>query len=345
MTPEEYQARVAALQLWVVLGLSGALLHILNHATFKSLLFLSAGSLIHAQGTREIDSLGGVAKSMPWTSMAFLVGAAAACGLPPLNGFVGEFLIYLGLFHTLGIPDTKVALPAASFVIPAMALMGAVAVATFVKVYGMVFLGTRRGPTPHHAHESGATILIPLAVLAVVCLIAGCASVALMPALNDACGTWMGTTKLTTSLADSAPLEYLSLTMAGLGLLLAVGTGLLVWRINSAPLSWTDTWGCGYTAPTPRLQYTGSSLAQMLVGMFRGYLRPAEQRPQIKAIFPDSAAFESEVPEVVLDQAIHPIFRLVSSLLLWVRLIQRGHIQIYLLYIFAMLIVLLLFVQ
>ena len=87
---------------WVVLGLGGGLLHVWNHALFKALLFLSAGSVIHAAHTREIDHLGGLAKAMPWTSLCFLVGAVAICGLPPLNGFVSEFLIYLGLFGTLG---------------------------------------------------------------------------------------------------------------------------------------------------------------------------------------------------------------------------------------------------
>src|SRR5204862_3341211 len=86
---------------WVVLGLAGALLHVWNHAFFKALLFFSAGSVIHATHTREIDHLGGLAKSMPATAFCFLAGAVALCGLPPLNGFVREFLVYLGLFRTL----------------------------------------------------------------------------------------------------------------------------------------------------------------------------------------------------------------------------------------------------
>src|SRR5437762_13515744 len=88
---------------WIVLGLGGALLHVWNHALFKSLLFLSAGSVIHAVHTREIDCLGGLAKPMPRTALGFVVGAVAICGLPPLNGFVSEFFIYLGLFRTLGL--------------------------------------------------------------------------------------------------------------------------------------------------------------------------------------------------------------------------------------------------
>ena len=125
---------------WVILGLGGGLLHVWNHALFKALLFLSAGSVIHAAHTREIDHLGGLAKAMPWTALCFLVGAVAICGLPPLNGFVSEFLIYLGLFGTLG-ERGGTDVRRRGLRRPGLALIGALAVACFVKVYGAVFLG------------------------------------------------------------------------------------------------------------------------------------------------------------------------------------------------------------
>src|SRR5207249_5427659 len=122
---------------WIVLGLGGALLHVWNHALFKSLLFLSAGSVIHAVHTREIDHLGGLARKMPWTALGFLAGAVAICGLPPLNGFVSELLIYLGLFGAVqGPADASYA--GAAFAAAALALIGALALACFVKVYGAV---------------------------------------------------------------------------------------------------------------------------------------------------------------------------------------------------------------
>ena len=157
---------------WIVLGLGGALLHVWNHALFKSLLFLSAGSVIHATGTREIDRLGGLAKAMPRTSLAFLVGAVAICGLPPLNGFVSELLIYLGLFGTLGIGEGG-ACPMAAFAAPALALIGGLAVACFVKVFGVVFLGTARSEDARHAHESAWSMLGPMGVLMGCCLFIG----------------------------------------------------------------------------------------------------------------------------------------------------------------------------
>ena len=128
---------------WVILGLSGCLLHVWNHATFKALLFFAAGSVIHAAGTRDIDHLGGLAKTMPRTAFCFLVGAVAICGLPPLNGFVSEFFIYLGSFGTF-VNKTPPSFAVAGFGAAALALIGALAVACFVKVYGAVFLGTAR---------------------------------------------------------------------------------------------------------------------------------------------------------------------------------------------------------
>src|SRR5207249_3124171 len=154
---------------WIILGLSGALLHVWNHALFKSLLFLSAGSVIHTVHTREIDRLGGLAKRMPRTSICFLVGAVAICGLPPLNGFVSEFLIYLGLFKTAGI-DGGPSFAGAAFAVPALALIGALAAACFVKVFGSVFLGSSRSEHARHAHESGPAMIGPVGVLVACCI-------------------------------------------------------------------------------------------------------------------------------------------------------------------------------
>jgi hydrogenase-4 component B len=128
---------------WIWLGLAGCLLHVWNHALFKALLFLSAGSVIHAVRTRTIDRLGGLAKCMPWTAGLFLIGAVAICGLPPLNGFVSELLIYLGLLRGVSLGGSRAGMLAAAGA-PVLALIGALAVACFVKVYGAVFLGSAR---------------------------------------------------------------------------------------------------------------------------------------------------------------------------------------------------------
>jgi hydrogenase-4 component B len=174
---------------WVILGMSGAVLHVWNHALFKALLFLSAGSVIHATHTREIDHLGGLAKLMPRTSLCFLVGAVAICGLPPLNGFVSEFLIYLGLFSTLGLDDGP-AWPSAALGAPVLALIGTLAVACFVKAYGAVFLGSARSEHALHARESGLAMVGPMTVLVACCVFIGVAPTWIGPLLARGVAAW-----------------------------------------------------------------------------------------------------------------------------------------------------------
>lgn len=136
----------------MVLALSGCLLHVANHGFFKSLLFLSAGSVIHAVGSRKIDHYGGLLKRQPWTGAMFLGGAVAISGLPPLNGFVSEWLIYLGAFQPLRHPSSTLAIAVLSA--PILALIGGLALACFVKVFGIAFLGEPRSTGAEHAHEA-----------------------------------------------------------------------------------------------------------------------------------------------------------------------------------------------
>jgi hydrogenase-4 component B len=327
---------------WVILGLGGALLHVWNHALFKGLLFLSAGSVIHATHTREIDHLGGLAKEMPRTAFCFLVGAVAICGLPPLNGFVSELLIYLGLFGTLG-NGQQWSFAGAAFAAPALALIGALAVACFVKVYGAVFLGTARSDHVHYAHESPPTMIGPMAFLVGCCFLIGLAPVLVAPIFGTAISAWDPSIQDAAScLAALAPLGWI--TVMGCALIAAVVlvSGVLAWCLRHSVVQKAATWGCGYTAPTSRMQYTSSSFAEMLVALFAWALRPRTHRPRDLPLFPQKTDFHSEVPETVLDEAVLPTFRFTVWLLSWFRVFQRGSIQTYLLYIFMAVIALLL---
>lgn len=325
---------------WIVLGLSGALLHVWNHSVFKSLLFFAAGAVIHASGTRQIDQLGGLARKMPWTAAAFLMGATAACALPPGNGFASEFLLYLGLFHTLGLGGEG-ALPGAVFAIPMLAMVGAAAVACFVKAYGIVFLGVPRRPLPHAQHDPGWAIRGPLVVLAAGALLLGFAPLVMTPWLDGICARWSGATAPgTPSLATLAPLTALAWMMAALVAALLGGHFALQAAIRRRPYAETETWGCGYLAPTPRLQYTGTSLTQFLMRLFDWSLHPIERPPVIREFFPAAAEYSCHVPEVVLDRGVRPVFELLAQRALWFRLLQQGRVQIYLLYVLVMLVVL-----
>ncbi len=327
---------------WIILGLCGALLHVWNHAFFKALLFLSAGSVIHATHTREIDQLGGLAKKMPWTSIGFLVGAVAICGLPPLNGFVSEFLIYLGSFGTI-LGKNEVTFSGAAIAAPALALIGALAVACFVKVYGAVFLGTGRSQHTEHAHESPLSMLAPMGILVISCFSIGLAPRLIVPILAQAVSAWApSVTDAGGRLGTLAPLGWISV----MGLLLIASVSLigalLRLRLQANVVAEGTTWGCGYVKPTARMQYTSSSFAQMLVGLFAWALRPRTHEPRVVSAFPKSSNFHSHVADPVLDEAALPSFRFWTWLFTQFRVFQRGSIQAYLLYIFLALIALLL---
>jgi hydrogenase-4 component B len=327
---------------WVILGLAGGLLHVWNHALFKALLFLSAGSVIHTTHTREIDHLGGLGRVMPRTALCFLVGAVAICGLPPLNGFVSEILIYLGLFRTLTDGDGS-SFAAAAFAAPALALVGALAVACFVKAYGAVFLGTARSNHARQAHESPLAMIGPMSVLAACCFLIGLAPLLVAPVLAKTVSAWDPSLQdAGARLTALAPLGWIT----GMGLLLTAAlllvSVLLCLRLRYSVVEKGATWGCGYIAPSPRMQYTSSSFAQMLVGLFSWALRPRIRRPKDLPLFPRKAAFHSEVPDTVLDEALLPAFRFAGWLFSCFRVLQQGSIQTYLLYIFITLIVLLL---
>jgi hydrogenase-4 component B len=326
---------------WVVLGLAGCLLHVWNHALFKALLFLSAGSVIHAAHTRDLDRLGGLAKAMPTTAFCFLAGVVAICGLPPLNGFVSEFLIYLGLFRTLGEPGGT-SFAAAAFAAPALALVGALALACFVKAYGVVFLGTARTEHAAHAHESPPSMLGPMCVLVAGCFLIGLAPVLIVPALGAALAAWDPHAAGAAPLTAVAPFGWVTGIALSLSAALLAGGGALWLRLRKGVVEMGPTWGCGYLAPTPRMQYTSSSFAQMLVGLFGWALRPRTRRPTELPLFPEKAAFHSEVRDPVLDEALRPTFRAGGWLVSWFRVLQQGSIQTYLLYIFVALIALLL---
>jgi len=324
----------------VVLGAAGGLLHVWNHALFKALLFLGAGSVIHATHTREIDHLGGLSRRMPYTAACFLVGAVAICGLPPLNGFVSELLVYLGLFDALS-PERGPSCIGAALAAPALALIGALAVACFVKVCGAVFLGTPRSAHAEDAHESTASMIAPMGVLVACCCAIGLAPVWVAPLLGQAVSAWdKGLPDAGADLAARAPLGWVSVMGLALVAALLLGGGLLRWLVRGGAAG--ATWGCGYVAPTPRMQYTSSSFAQMLVGLFAWVLRPRARRPAVVGLFPRPTGFHSDVPDTVLDGAVLPAFRLGAWLLSWLRVVQLGSIQAYLLYIFLALLALLL---
>jgi len=320
------------------LGMGGALLHVMNHATFKALLFLAAGSVIHAAGTREIDLMGGVGRRLPFSSLFFLVGAVAICGLPPLNGFVSELMIYLGFFTGIRFYHSIWgALPALAA--PALALVGGLAVACFVKVFGIAFLGTPRSDQHSGGHEAPRSMLLPMGFLSLICLVIGVAPVLIGFPLNNALLgyqrelAWQG-------LADLVPLGWVSLLGVGLTALVCLLALWLYRRGTRLPQAVSVIWGCGYLRPTPRMQYSSSSFGAMLVSWFRGALCPKVERREVAGLFPEEASFQSHVPEAALERIYLPFLEYLYLKSAPIRKLQHGKLNIYIFYTFLTLVLL-----
>lgn len=313
---------------WFVLGMAGGLLHVWNHSFFKSLLFFGAGSVIRSTGTRRMDALGGLAKTMPWTAAAFLVGAAAICGLPPLNGFLSELFIYLGLFSPLvsGEPGLSVGSALAA---PALAMIGALAVACFVKAYGGVFLGSPRTEGARGAVEAPLSMLLPMFAFAAICVLIGVAPFMVVPLLDPIIA---GASSVPLpSLADYAPLKILGVVPAAL----VAGIALVsIATIRAARRGRkVGTWDCGYARPTERMQYTASSFARSLVSTFIWVLRPRERSPRVVGVFPGPTDTETHVDDAVLERLLIPGTRGAIRWAEWFRRFQQGLTQHYILYI------------
>ncbi len=326
---------------WVLLGLAGCLFHVWNHALFKSLLFLGAGSVVHATGTRDLEQMGGLARRMPATAALFLAGAVAICGLPPFNGFASELVIYLGLARAAVAPGAAWTALAA----PLLAATGALAVACFVKVVGVVFLGTERSAAAVAAHEAPARMLAPMAVLAAACALLGVAPVVVAPALERAVAVWAGGPLGGQPLAALVPFGWVS--AGAVALAVAVGFSWLALRPACARARRRQpelpTWDCGYAVASPRLQYTGSSFAELVTARFAWALWPRERRPVIDRIFPAATSYSSHAGDTVLERLLLPRVEQVSRFAARVRAFQHGGLQAYVLYVLAAVLALLLF--
>jgi hydrogenase-4 component B len=317
------------------LGFAGALLHVLGHGVFKSLLFLGAGAVLHASGVRSLDRLGGLLARMPRTGTAFLVGAAASAGLPPLAGFAAELLVYLAAFEAVRALGAAGALPALATV-GGLALIGGLAAACFAKAFGVAFLGSPRSAEAAAAHEPGAAMWGPMAALAAGAVAIGLASpvlvLGLVPVLGDATG--LPADVLRAGVAPGArALAAVAACGLGLALLAAALWALRARLLAGRAVRRAAVWDCGYAAPSPRMQYTGASFSQPLVDFFALVLRPRRGGRAVEGLFPPAAAFATETPDAWRERLYGPALRGIGRGLAAFRWLQHGHVQLYVLYV------------
>jgi formate hydrogenlyase subunit 3/multisubunit Na+/H+ antiporter MnhD subunit len=342
--------RAHAMPMFAALALTATLYHCLNHAFFKSLLFLGTGAVLHATGERNLGRLGGLMRPMPWVGGFALVGALAAAGLPPLNGFVSEWLLLQSFLFTTGLPSSFV-----NMLIPVLAagvaLTAALGGYAMVKFFGVIFLGQPRERALADAHDAGMWERLGLAWLSIGCLALGLFPLGVITLLDPitrllvgeglapaaAAHGWLLLAPIAPERASYNPVVLLG----GIAASVLFAFGLVRWlyhgRIRRAP-----PWDCGTPGLTARMQDTAEGFGQPIRHIFGPVLLVQRELP--------GPSDEAPRYRVTVDDRLWywlylPVARVVESASRWVGQLQRGRIAVYLLYSFVTLLVMLWLVQ
>ena len=340
------------------LGLLAGLYHTINHAMFKGLLFMGAGSLLHATHTRNMEEYGGLIRKMPWTAFFFLVGAVSISALPPSNGFVSEWLTFQSLFLSFEIPDVlmKIILPIGAAM---LALTGVLAMACFAKAFGISFLAMPRSAHAREAEEVPWAMRIGMGGMALFCVVLGIAPMLVIPIIDRVTTPYTGTSiaeKLVSeggfALAPAPDKGFASISTPMLGLLLVilVPTALLMAAVMGGRLRkrFYKTWGCGINLK-PRMEYTATGFTQPIKQVFSMIYRPTvkleTEMLEESQYFAKRMRFVTHIEPVFQKYLYDPVVQVLQKLADRVRVIQSGSLHVYLAYIFVTLLLLLLWVR
>ena len=352
----------AALMFWhanhqvlAALALIAGLYHTINHALFKALLFLGAGAILHSTHTRNMEEMGGLIKRMPKTAFCFLIGAVAISALPPLNGFVSEWLTYQSLLQgftpTGGLRRLMFPLSGAM-----LALTGALAAACFVKAFGITFLAQPRSEEAARAHEASRTMLMGMGLLTAACVFLGLfptlflklfdpltlqlTGEQLSGQLSLANGLVLGNTQ-----AQGGTVSTLGIALMG-SCLLPVPLVLWVFFGRRTQVRVGPTWDCGLKGLTPQMEYTATGFSKPIRMIFKALFRPrreVQREYDYSPYFAKTLRFESHIEEAFVTRIYRPLNRTILRFSRRMRALQAGSIQAYLIYIFITLLLLLMF--
>jgi len=347
--------RVAGHPLLAGVALIAAMFHTLNHAIFKCLLFLGAGSVLHSTGTRNMEEMGGLIRPMPVTAFCFLIGAVAISGLPPLNGFVSEWLTYQSLLAGFGATGglTRILFPLAGSM---LALTGALAAACFVKAFAITFLALPRGAKASHAHEAPRSMLVGMGTLTAGCVSLGLGVTWFLPVFNAMTEQLLGQRVVANLITGGGFVLSAGTPHSGTVSTAIIAVGLLVLALPAALLVSRATrrfgrksgpvWDCGLPALSEENEYTATGFSKALRMIFSVLYKP---RREIQAVFdvspyfPKEIRFESEIEPTFEKWLYAPLQEFIFRVSSRMRTIQAGSIHAYLAYIFVTLVLLLLF--
>lgn len=322
--------------LLAMVGFGGALLHTLNHSLFKSLLFFAAGSVYCKTHTRDMGRLGGLFTRMPQTALLFLTGALAIGGMPPFNGFMSEFLIYSGYLdgiRSLGLMQVVLMI----FAFTALAIVGGLSVLTFTKAFGVIFLGSARSTLPEPIEEASFAMRLPQYLL-----VAGMLCVALFPGsflrwvVGPVALLLPDTMVVEPQILTGRILLLQKIAWGSVALLLLI---LLIWflrrRVTAyATVSWAPTWGCGYVAPSAKMQYTGKSFSKTLGKLLNFVMLKQKSYREVSQgeIFPAPRTHSSYYEDLFEAAFFRRGINLLLRSLYYFGFVQNGKTQFYVLY-------------
>jgi hydrogenase-4 component B len=336
-------------------GIAASLFHVLNHAVFKGLLFLGAGGVLTATGTRQIEQFGGLLRRMPWTGLFFLVGAMAISGLPPLNGFASEWLTFQAFLLGFG----GSAAPLVLFLFPVagalLALTTALAATCFVKAFGICFLALPRSAAAAGARESPVVMLVPQALLAALCVGLGLfpggvlralsGVLASLPGLQPNADLARGALEMTATSAGPAPFDHVAPVALGAALLGGTLVAVLLTRRAVATRT-VPTWGCGGVI-TAHTEYTATAFSKPVMMIFDAVYRPVRHVAAMATVspyFPEEVRYSAEIEPTFERYVYGPLVRGILRMADGMKGLQAGSLHAYLAYVIALVVSLVLFV-
>ena len=327
----------------MAMGMGGALLHVINHSLFKGALFLASGSVLQRTGTLEIDRLGGLLKRMPRTAFVTLVASVSIVGLPIGNGFISEFLIYLGALD--GAVSARTDLAAMSIVVViGLALIGGLAAICFTKLVGIGFLGSPRTEAAGSATESDWGMTAPMLMLDGLCIVVGLGAFVIPGVLGGVVASFGGgaATMAVEAFQQSAkPMRILSIASGALMFLIVALAFVRLQTLRRRTVRASVTWDCGYAVPDTTMQYRGFSFVQITTGLFAGLLSIRKRSLLPAGPFPTKSFLVVKNSDGLLVKVYEPLFRGVAWILGRLRWLQHGNVHLYILYILITLLTLL----
>ena len=307
-----------------MLALAGSFAHILNHSIFKELLFLSAGSVYVKTHTKDMEVLGGLIKKMPTTAFCFIIGGIAICALPPFNGFVSEFLIYLSFIKSLAINNIA-AFIAILFAFAGLALVGTMAIVCFTKTISITFLGAERTETATKVQsDSPKSMLVPMKILATLCFVIGLFPQYVFQYVLKPVGVVMNVEYETYYVAFLSNVSKYILIFVGLIVALFIVKKL----ISKKPII-SNTWGCGYNRLTSKVQYSAASYVHPFVNIVKPLFKRTRDVKKAKGLFPTDAHYATKVDDIEEAYVIQPLIKLDENFFSKFEIIQNGDIQQY----------------